>query len=102
MARFDVYRFPGTQAPLVVDLQANMLSDLKSRVVAALAPRATSGREPLPRLKPVFRIVGEDFIFLPTDIAVVPSAMLKDPVANLEADYRDDIVAALDFLFHGF
>jgi len=28
MARFDVYRLPGRGAPLVVDVQANILNDL--------------------------------------------------------------------------
>ena len=36
MARFDVYRL--ADGGLVVDLQADLLSDLKTRVVAPLLP----------------------------------------------------------------
>ncbi len=102
MARFDVYRFPSPEAPLVVDVQANVLSELNSRVVVPLAPRKAAAREALPRLKPVIRLLGEEFVFLPTDIAVVPSGVLREPVANLEVAHGDEITAALDFLFRGF
>jgi toxin CcdB len=102
MARFDVYRLPGRLALLVVDVQADLLSDLMSRVVVPLEPKSSARPERLPRLEPEFRIAGKDYIFKPTDIAVLPSNVLRKPVANVEADYRNEVVAALDFLFFGF
>lgn len=102
MARFDVYRLPGRSAPLVVDVQADLLSDLASRVVVPLAPKSSAAHEAMPRLKPVLRVADKDYIFEPTDIAVLPATLLKVPVANVEADHRDDITGALDFLFQGF
>jgi len=56
----------------------------------------------LPRLKPIFEIAGKDYIFESTDIAMLPASVLRDPIANLEVSHRDDITAALDFLFQGF
>lgn len=40
MARFDVYSFKGN-APLVVDVQADILDALNSRIVIPLLPRLT-------------------------------------------------------------
>ncbi len=102
MARFDVYRLPGRPAPLVVDVQANLLSSLASRVVVPLAQKSAAPHETLPRLEPVLRILERDYVFKPTDIAVLPAGVLCDPVANIESAYRNEVVAALDFLFQGF
>jgi hypothetical protein len=38
VARFDVYRFQSRAAPLVVDVQTDILSDLASRGVVPPAP----------------------------------------------------------------
>ena len=102
MARFDVYSFPSTQTPLVVDVQANILSDLSTRVVVPLVELARVKREPLPRLKPVINIHGTQYVFQATEIAPVPASALRKCVANIEAEYRTEITAALDFLFQGF
>lgn len=102
MARFDVYRFPGKGSPLVVDVQADLLSELTTRVVVPLELKSAAGREALARLKPVFAIAGRDYVFKPTDITVLPAHVLQNPIANLESEYRGEIVGALDFLFQGF
>lgn len=87
---------------MVVDVQADLLSDLMSRVVVPLEPKSAARPERLPRLEPEFRIAGKEYVFKPTDIAVLPATLLSEPVTNLEANYRHEIVAALDFLFQGF
>lgn len=102
MARFDVYRFASKAAPLVVDVQSNVLDDLASRVVIPLAPAKKAQREALPRLKPNLVIQNKDYILMTTDIAALPRARLGAHVANIESDYRDDITNALDFLLFGF
>lgn len=102
MARFEVYRFASRSAPLVVDVQAELLASLSTRVVVPLAPKSSDQKEALPRLKPILRIAGKDYVFKPTDIAVLPAGLLRDPVANIEAEYRREIIDALDFLFQGF
>jgi toxin CcdB len=102
MARFDVFRLGGSGALLVVEVQATLLSDLSTRVVVPLALQTSAQIPPIARLNPVLDIAGKTYLFMPTDIAVLPSALLRAPVANIESVYRDAVTAALDFLFQGF
>lgn len=102
MARFDVYRGLSRDKPFVVDVQSNILRVLSTRVVVPLGRLTPDSDEFLPRLKPKITVAGSDFMFLATDIAVIPAGRLRDPIANIEAHHRDDITRALDFLFQGF
>lgn len=102
MARFDVYRTSIADAPLIVDVQANLLCDLATRVAVPLATYDRAARDQLPRLLPVITILGEQFVFRTTEIAAVPASLLRHPIANVEFHHRDQITAALDFLFQGF
>ena len=102
MARFDVYRHKSKTAPLVVDVQANLLSDLASRVVVPLVPATKADREALPRLKPSITIGARNYILMTTDIGVLAVGQLGAFVGNIEEDHRDDITSALDFLFQRF
>lgn len=102
MARFDVYRPVRLPAKFVVDVQADLLSDIDSRVVIPLQ-RIDAGRnESVHRLKPVLEINGQEFVLVTTDLGMVPSRILGIPVGNIEAEHRDTITAAMDFLFQGY
>lgn len=102
MARFDVYRFPSKSAPLVVDVQSDILGDLNSRVVIPLVPVTKAASEELPRLKPRIEVGGKSYILMTTDMAALPKNRLGALVTNVEGAARDDISNALDFLFFGF
>lgn len=102
MARFDVFRFASSSAPLVVDVQADLLSDLATRVVIPLSPARLAGKEAVARLKPVMDINGERFVLMTTDLAALPLKRLGPYVENVESRYRKEITDALDFLFLGF
>lgn len=102
MARFDVHRLRGASATLVVDVQADLLRNLSTRVVVPLALRASAAKEELPRLKPSIGVGGKKYILLTTELAAVPLERLGDPIANIEGAHRYQIIAALDFLFQGF
>lgn len=102
MARFDVYRFGNKIAPLVVDVQADLLSALETRAVVPLIPEEKATNEWAYCLKPVFEIEEKRYIFMTTDIQTVFKDSLGHKVTNLENRHRQDIVAALDFLFQGF
>jgi len=102
MARFDVYRFRSRATPLVVDVQADVLSDLASRVVVPLVTIDQAEKEVLARLKPAIRIAGNDYILMTTDLAALTVARLGPHVAKLEGSDRDAVTNALDFLFFGF
>ncbi len=100
MARFDVYRIEGLSY-YVIDLQAELLCDLSTRVVVPLVKLEAMGREAAARLRPRLRIGGADWIMNTPELAALPCAKLGDRVANLE-DQRDVIVDAVDFLMQGY
>ncbi|NKC05188.1 CcdB family protein [Brucella haematophila] len=98
MARYDVYPNPG--GGYVLDVQADLLDELKTRIVIPLIGK-TSAPLPAKRLNPSFEIEGEDYILVTQFMAAIPISALKEPVTNLKAAH-DEIVAALDMAFHGF
>lgn len=100
MARFDVYRFDGA-VPYVLDVQADILGHISSRVIVPLAQSAAMKSEAMQRLKPLLNVNGESFRMIATDISAVPTAQLGECVANL-IDQHDVIVDAIDFLMQGF
>jgi toxin CcdB len=102
MARFDVFRIGSSRVPLVIDVQANLLNDLASRVVIPLRSASEAGAESLARLKPVIEIDGENYVLMTTDIGVLPITQLGERITNIGERHGDDISAALDFLFSGF
>lgn len=102
MARFDVFAYGNPRVPLLVDVQADLLGDLKSTVVVPLVRADRASNDRLTRLHPEIAIAGKPYLFMATDIGAVPRATLGDWQANLEADYREIIIGALDFLFQGF
>lgn len=100
MARFDVYRIDRAGL-LVVDMQADILSDLDTRVVAPLVLANESAREAMPRLKPLVSVAGVNYRLITTDMAAVQARELVERVTNLE-DHRHEIIDAIDFLLQGF
>ena len=102
MARFDIYEFDSKSVPLVIDVQANLLSDLDTCVVLPLIPEAKAKKEAASRLKPVIHVNGKSYILITTDIGTITRNSLGKHVANIEDIHRQDIIEALDFLFQGF
>ena len=102
MARFDVYRLKvETAVPLVVDVQADLLEILRTRVVVPLLPFVEAEQEVAARLKPIIDIAGDDHVLMTTDLGALPSVALGERVASVE-QHRQIITDALDFLFQGF
>ena len=99
MARFDVYASPGG-AGYVLDVQADVLSGLNTRVVVPLLP-LSDAPEPAKRLNPVFEIESERHVMVTQFMAAIPRALLGRPVSNL-ADQDTEIMAALDMVLVGF
>jgi toxin CcdB len=96
MAQFHVYRLGEV---LVIDCQAGLLDHLVSRLVVPLIPRANAP-VPAPRLNPVFRIEGEDYVMMTESAAAVRRQALGPVVASL-ADRSFEITGALDVLISG-
>jgi len=105
MSQFDVFPNPDpgtrTRIPYVVVLQSDFLEAIENHVVAPLRSKQDNAIVPVVRLNPVAEIEGEEYLVRVQDLATVPRRMLKSPVANLSPQ-RDEILAALDFLFTGF
>jgi len=104
MAHLDVFRNPDTTTasviPYVLDVQSELLAGLPTRVVIPLAyPEAIE--TPILRLNPKVGVGDTELVALTQDMASVSNRLLRNPVANLSPQ-RDEILAALDFLFTGF
>ena len=99
MARYDVVLSSEGDGYLV-DVQADLLDELKTRVVVPLVPASPDFR-PVRVLNPVITVGGKQFVMLTHLIATVPAGKLGEPRANIAA-LRDQIDAALDMLFGGF
>ena len=101
MGRFDVHalRRQGGSG-YVLDVQADLLQDLATRVVVPLQPPEAAPR-PARGLNPAFAIDGRPHLMLTQFIAAVPARELGPPVLSLAA-CSDDIMRALDMLLVGF
>jgi len=101
MARFDVYRHPDAalrkSTPYLIDLQNNYISGLDTRVVIPLRLAKLFG-PPMRDLNPSFDVDGTEVILDTAALAAIPTAELRIPVANLQAQ-SERIVDALDTLF---
>ena len=102
MARFDVYKYNSKSVPLVIDVQANLLSDLNTCTVIPLILESQAKKEAMVKLKPIIQIGGKSYVLITTDIGTITRSSLGERVTNIEADYRQEITEAIDFLFQGF
>lgn len=85
--------------PFVVDIQADYLDRLPTRMVIPLGVPSESLR-PTRRLNPVLEIEGQGLVLITQLATSLPARVLGRKVASL-AGHRTDIIAALDFLFTG-
>ncbi|GLV21849.1 plasmid maintenance protein CcdB [Sphingobium sp. TomMM35A] len=99
MAKFDVYR-QKNGGPLVLDCQADLLSDLNTRLVVPLLP-VEQAPKPAARLNPVFDLDGERYTMVTQFAASVATRELGEILQSLRSE-QDTIGAALDMLIFGF
>jgi toxin CcdB len=103
MAQFDVYRNPDPATanftPYLLNIQADLLDHLATRVVIPLLTH--DALKPAARLNPLFEIEGKSYILATASLAAIRSQDLGDFVTSFST-YRDDIIAAVDFLVTGF
>ena len=84
----------------LLDIQADLLSHLNTRVVVPLLPLSCAP-QPARTLDPCFEIAEETRVMSTQFMAAVPANLLKNLLASLSGQ-RDDIIAALDLLMQGF
>jgi len=99
MPRYDIYRI-SDQKGYLLDVQSDLLDELKTRVVVPLIPVDIAPR--LAKcLTPVFTIESAEYVMVTPLMASIPASDLKMRVTNL-SDSFDEISNALDMVFHGF
>lgn len=96
MARFDAW--PDGDGWLL-EVQADLLSDLNTRVVVPLMPAARAPR-PASRLNPVFSVMGAPKVMVTQFLSAVPVSIFKCAPVPLLAQ-SDPIRNALDLLLTG-
>ena len=99
MARFDVHRVSGGHG-FLLDVQADHLSALPSRIVVPLLPHS----EALPAIRdlnPLLRMADQEVVMMTHYLTAIPRRELGRAVANL-SDNGDTITRALDLLLTGF
>ena len=103
MAQFDVHINPNAATrkaiPYLLDVQADLLDTLATRVVVPLVLEEKMGLA-AKRLNPQFKVKGATVVMSTAELAGVPNRSLGDKVASLK-NKRDEIIAALDLLFTG-
>jgi toxin CcdB len=99
MPRYDVYPAPEA-AGYLLDVQADLLYGLNTRVVVPLLPEDSAPR-PARILNPVFEIGGTGHVMATQFLSAVPASILRNAVGSLR-DRSDAVTRALDMVFHGF
>lgn len=98
MARFDAWPIPDG-AGWLLEVQADLLRDLNTRVVVPLMPPDSAPR-PAARLNPLLTVAGAPAVMVTQFLSAVPASLLRGaPVAM--ADQGVAIQNALDLLLTG-
>ena len=104
MAQFDLYINPNPETnhsiPFLLDVQTDFLSNLATRVVMPLYTATAFGKAAT-QLNPNFSVQQETVVLSTSELAGVAISSLGDKVGSLK-EHRQEIIAALDFLFTGF
>lgn len=98
MTRFHVH-VNAEDGGYLLDVQANLLDQLNSRVVVPLLP-VDAAPKPAKVLNPTFEIGGISHVMVTQFVASVPRRLMGKEVLNLQ-EQADVIVNALDCLFQG-
>lgn len=100
MARFDVHAMPGQRPGYLLDVQANLLDRLDTRVVVPLFAEKEAP-PPMMGLNPVFDIRGQRYVMVTQSIATLRRRDLGKAVLSLD-DQHQQITNALDMLLTGY
>ena len=105
MAQFDIHSNadPRTreETPYLVDLQAEVLSELATRVVAPVRPRAAHRQSVISRLHPVIPVGDVEHVAFVSELAAVPASILGPVIASAR-HLRTELLDATDLLLTGF
>jgi toxin CcdB len=104
MGQFCTYKNPNpatrAQYPYLLDIQSDLLSELRTTVVIPVTPSKLAASVSLTRLNPTIVIDGKSFTVMTQQIAGVDRNQLGAQAHDL-SPYRAEIIAALDFVLSG-
>lgn len=104
MAQFVVYentnRATKKLYPYLLDVQSNLLNDLRTTIVIPLCPKSVATDAAITKLCPIFEIDDEKYIALTQQLAGIDRQSLGKEICDL-SHYRSEIVSALDFIVSG-
>ncbi len=86
--------------PYLLDIQSNLLDELRTTVVIPLCPVLLAGAAVITKLCPVVEIESRKYLLLTQQIAGIDRKTLGKKTCDL-AKYRQEIMAALDFIVSG-
>ncbi|MEO0444140.1 MAG: CcdB family protein [Pseudomonadota bacterium] len=86
--------------PLLLDIQSNLLEELRTTIVIPLSPSSISRSSAITKLCPLIDIEGKSYVAMTQQIAGVDRSALGKEAYDLSA-YRSEIIAALDFVISG-
>ncbi|KOP31803.1 plasmid maintenance protein CcdB [Xenorhabdus sp. GDc328] len=103
--QFTVYRNTGRSAiyPLLLDVTSDIIGQLNRRIVIPLLPveKYPDGRRP-ERMIPLIRLMDDkEYAVMTHELASIPVRALGTEFCDASL-YRNQIKAAIDFLFDGF
>jgi toxin CcdB len=105
MPQFAVYLNKNLRSrsvfPMLVDVQAELLGDLETRVVIPLVKRTEFTTFPLGLVMPTFELDGAPYVLVAPQLAGVSRWDLGPHTGSVAAHSRA-ICTALDILFRGF
>lgn len=104
MSQFRAYENPNKATrktyPYLLDIQSNLLDDLRTTVVVPLCPASLAGKAAIGKLCPTVEIAGKHFVALTQQVAGVDRKSLGKEICDL-SQYRSAVIAALDFIISG-
>lgn len=104
MAQFIAYKNPNHRTkklyPLLLDIQSNLLEELRTTIVIPLSPSSISAPSAITKLCPQIDIEGKLYIALTQQIAGIDRSALGKEAYDLSS-YRSEVIAALDFGISG-
>ncbi|WP_431065513.1 CcdB family protein [Methylotuvimicrobium sp.] len=104
MAQFRAYENSNKATmkayPYLLDIQSNLLDELRTTVVIPLCPTNLASKAAITKLSPTLEIDGKFFIALTQQIAGIDRKYLGKQICDL-SHYRSEIIAALDFMISG-
>lgn len=102
--QFDVHRNTSSSTkkrfPYLLNVQADMLSTLRTRLVIPLTLERESESMAMTQLMPVFPIEGKKYVAVTPQMAAISTRELGRRVENL-GRFRAEILAATDMLLTG-